>query len=302
MLVGGAIFAGGYYWQLRPGEILRGADLRGRHRARRNGARAPGVPGERRPSSQVGIELVDAVTRLASNFISFARLACVRAHARRASVRSCSPPPQPFGGECSGGSPRWRSSPSATPSRSRSKARVTGVQALRLEYYEALLPDLLGRGARIRPMEFARAYPSRRSDDRNDPVGLSGLAVVFVATTRRSQAPGGGFRRLLVVNAVIMLAAVAAGEPPALRGRRLCAGRDEYQSSRTPGRALLRRRHCRRGLYDRAGFAVAYTGAAALAAVSEKPRDVGPFARLRRPLQGIAIYGLVVAIVLIGKA
>ncbi len=51
-----------------------------------------------------------------------------------------------------------------------------------------------------------------------------------------------------------------------------------------------------------AGFAVAYTGAAALAAVSEKPEMFGRSLVIVGLAEGIAIYGLVVAIILIGKA
>ena len=51
-----------------------------------------------------------------------------------------------------------------------------------------------------------------------------------------------------------------------------------------------------------AGFAVAYTGAAALAAISEKPELFGRAMVFVGLAEGIAIYGLVIAIVLIGKA
>ena len=63
-----------------------------------------------------------------------------------------------------------------------------------------------------------------------------------------------------------------------------------------------RSRHRRRRLGDRRGFAVAYTGAAALAAVSEKPEMFGRSLVFVGLAEGIAIYGLVVAIILIGKA
>ena len=51
-----------------------------------------------------------------------------------------------------------------------------------------------------------------------------------------------------------------------------------------------------------AGFAVAYTGAAALAAVSEKPEMFGRSLVFVGLAEGIAIYGLVIAIILIGQA
>ncbi|WP_330180123.1 ATP synthase subunit C [Nocardia sp. NBC_01503] len=51
-----------------------------------------------------------------------------------------------------------------------------------------------------------------------------------------------------------------------------------------------------------AAIAVAYTGAAALAAVSERPELFGRAMVIVGLAEGIAIYGLVVAVLLIGKA
>ncbi len=50
-----------------------------------------------------------------------------------------------------------------------------------------------------------------------------------------------------------------------------------------------------------AALAVAYTGAAALAAVSERPELFGRALVVVGLAEGIAIYGLIVAIILIGK-
>lgn len=50
-----------------------------------------------------------------------------------------------------------------------------------------------------------------------------------------------------------------------------------------------------------AGIAVAYTGAAALAAISEKPELFGRSLVIVGLAEGIAIYGLVIALLLIGK-
>ena len=47
---------------------------------------------------------------------------------------------------------------------------------------------------------------------------------------------------------------------------------------------------------------MAYTGAAALATISEKPELFGRAMVIVGLAEGIAIYGLVIAIVLIGKA
>ncbi len=51
-----------------------------------------------------------------------------------------------------------------------------------------------------------------------------------------------------------------------------------------------------------AGFAVAYTGSAALALMSERPEMFGRAMVVVGLAEGIAIYGLVVAVILIGKA
>lgn len=51
-----------------------------------------------------------------------------------------------------------------------------------------------------------------------------------------------------------------------------------------------------------AAFAVAYTGSAALAAVSERPELFGRAMVIVGLAEGIAIYGLIVSVILIGKA
>jgi V/A-type H+-transporting ATPase subunit K len=51
-----------------------------------------------------------------------------------------------------------------------------------------------------------------------------------------------------------------------------------------------------------AGVAVAYTGAAALAAMSERPELFGRAMVVVGLAEGIAIYGLIVAIILVGRA
>jgi V/A-type H+-transporting ATPase subunit K len=51
-----------------------------------------------------------------------------------------------------------------------------------------------------------------------------------------------------------------------------------------------------------AAIAVAYTGSAAIAAMSERPELFGRAMVIVGLAEGIAIYGLVIAILLIGKA
>jgi len=50
------------------------------------------------------------------------------------------------------------------------------------------------------------------------------------------------------------------------------------------------------------GIAVAYTGSAALAAMSERPEMFGRAMVVVGLAEGIAIYGLIVAVILVGKA
>lgn len=50
-----------------------------------------------------------------------------------------------------------------------------------------------------------------------------------------------------------------------------------------------------------AGVAVSYTGSAALAAIAEKPEMLGRALVIVGLAEGIAIYGLIVAVILIGK-
>jgi len=131
---------------------------------------------------------------------------------------------------------------------------------------------------------------------------LPAVAVVFVTTTAAlRKAPARGFRRLLIVNAVIMLAAVG------LASLLLFGVVDSAQAATDTSQsnswaALLGAGIAVAGSTIGAGFAVAYTGAAALAAVSEKPEMFGRSLVFVGLSEGIAIYGLVVAIILIGQA
>jgi V/A-type H+-transporting ATPase subunit K len=51
-----------------------------------------------------------------------------------------------------------------------------------------------------------------------------------------------------------------------------------------------------------AGVAVSYTGSAALAAIAERPEMLGRSLVIVGLAEGIAIYGLIIAVILIGKA
>ena len=141
---------------------------------------------------------------------------------------------------------------------------------------------------------------------------LVALPVVLVVTvgsflllrTRRT----GGLRILVAIDVAVLVAAavlvattltsgpaaaevtatgvVTAGQAPAGIG----------------GTALIAAAIAVAGSSLGAAFAVAYTGSAALAAMSERPEIFGRAMVVVGLAEGIAIYGLVIAVILIGKA
>lgn len=131
--------------------------------------------------------------------------------------------------------------------------------------------------------------------------GLPVIAATALATVwilRRS--PQHGLQRLLVLNGVVLLAglgliaSVLVGAVPA----------EAATASSNPGSgdALLGAGIAVAGSSIGAGIGVSYTGSAALAAISEKPDMFGRAMVFVGLAEGIAIYGLVIAIMLIGKA
>jgi V/A-type H+/Na+-transporting ATPase subunit K len=127
------------------------------------------------------------------------------------------------------------------------------------------------------------------------------LAVFAVTTAALRRAPASGYRRLLAVNGVLVLAALSVaallllGVVEPAQAATAAGGSGSWAALLGAGIAVA-------GSTIGAGFAVAYTGAAALAAVSEKPEMFGRSLVIVGLAEGIAIYGLVVAIILIGKA
>jgi V/A-type H+-transporting ATPase subunit K len=111
----------------------------------------------------------------------------------------------------------------------------------------------------------------------NIVVTAGALAIVIGALSAGPAAATGG-----AASAV----AVAAVETPAGAG----------------GAALIASAIAVAGSSIGAAFAVAYTGSAALAAMSERPEIFGRAMVVVGLAEGIAIYGLIIAIILIGKA
>lgn len=114
-----------------------------------------------------------------------------------------------------------------------------------------------------------------------------------------------GRRLLLMVNAailvaavvlVVMLASAATGSAnPATPVQDQAGGQDN-------GAALIGAAIAVAGSSLGAAIAVAYTGAAAIAAMSERPELFGRSMVVVGLAEGIAIYGLIIAIILIGRA
>jgi V/A-type H+-transporting ATPase subunit K len=127
---------------------------------------------------------------------------------------------------------------------------------------------------------------------------IAGVAAVTAWMLRRW--PAKGVRRLLLLNGLILLGAVGlllavlAGAADA-EAATAAAGKD-------PRAALLGAAIAVAGSSIGAGIGVSYTGSAALAAMSEKPEMFGRAMVVVGLAEGIAIYGLVIAIMLIGKA
>ena len=123
--------------------------------------------------------------------------------------------------------------------------------------------------------------------------------VIAAGWARRD--PQRALRRLVAVDAVIALFALVAAAALALGVVDPAQAADAATTS-SSGSAFIGAGIAIAGSAIGAGIAVAYTGAAALAAISEKPEMFGRAMVIVGLAEGIAIYGLVIAVVLIGKA
>lgn len=108
-----------------------------------------------------------------------------------------------------------------------------------------------------------------------------------------------GLRAFKAFNAVLLMAAGVAtfvADPSAVFAATASAGKP-YSGQAVIGAAIAVA-----GSSIGAAIAVAYTGSAALAAMSERPEMFGRAMVIVGLAEGIAIYGLVMAIILVGKA
>jgi V/A-type H+-transporting ATPase subunit K len=131
------------------------------------------------------------------------------------------------------------------------------------------------------------------------PVLAVALGAVRLLLRRRSRR---AFRWLLATN-LLLLCGACAVVVTALSGSAQAAGPAQAAASQAVnGSALIGAAIAVAGASIGAAIAVAYTGAAALAALSERPEMFGRAMVIVGLAEGIAVYGLVVAILLIGKA
>jgi V/A-type H+-transporting ATPase subunit K len=111
-------------------------------------------------------------------------------------------------------------------------------------------------------------------------------------------------RTLYVVNGFVMVIglamviAIVAAFPADAAG----AAQDSAETAEANSSALIAASIAVAGSSLGAAIAVAYTGAAALAAMSERPELFGRSMVIVGLAEGIAIYGLIIAIILIGRA
>lgn len=114
-----------------------------------------------------------------------------------------------------------------------------------------------------------------------------------------------GINTVLVAAALMVLAVAAASDPAVAQSGVDAAGHSVSAAATTTDSnwaALLGAAIAVAGSSLGAAIAVAYTGAAALATMSERPELFGRAMVIVGLAEGIAIYGLIVAIILIGNA
>jgi V/A-type H+-transporting ATPase subunit K len=138
-------------------------------------------------------------------------------------------------------------------------------------------------------------------------IALPAVVVVALATpwlVRRRGRPA--IRLVLATNGLLLLAALVLGvlaataEPSS--AATLPAAAAAAAETQANGSALIGAAIAVAGSSIGAAIAVAYTGSAALAAMSERPELFGRAMVIVGLAEGIAIYGLIVSVILIGKA
>lgn len=127
------------------------------------------------------------------------------------------------------------------------------------------------------------------------------MAAGCTAALRRYRRRGlrwlGALNGLFLLAALVLVIVALSAGPSAAQSTDATSS----TSSDVAGPALLGAAIAVAGSSIGAAFAVAYTGAAALAAISERPEIFGRAMVIVGLAEGIAIYGLIIAVILIGK-
>jgi V/A-type H+-transporting ATPase subunit K len=129
---------------------------------------------------------------------------------------------------------------------------------------------------------------------------LGVTSALTLVVLRRS--PASSLRWLRALNAALLLAGGVLLVVALTAGPSGAAAAAESTSSSSSSAALLGAAIAVAGSSIGAAIAVAYTGSAALAAISERPELFGRAMVIVGLAEGIAIYGLIVSVILIGKA
>ncbi len=138
------------------------------------------------------------------------------------------------------------------------------------------------------------------------PVALVGSWIAIVLGHDRAR----GLRRLRMLSVVLLLAGVSVlllavfarpGHATPVADRPGVTSSSSTSSSSSSDSAFIGAAIAVAASSLGAALAVAYTGSAALAAISERPELFGRALVVVGLAEGIAIYGLIVAIILIGK-
>jgi V/A-type H+-transporting ATPase subunit K len=137
------------------------------------------------------------------------------------------------------------------------------------------------------------------------PALIVACAGALVLLRRRGRSALGvmiGLDLVLLVASLVVLGLAVTGGTAEADPAAVAAAAQQTADSSSTWAALLGAAIAVAGSSIGAAIAVAYTGAAALAAMSERPELFGRAMVIVGLAEGIAIYGLIVAIILIGRA
>jgi V/A-type H+-transporting ATPase subunit K len=132
------------------------------------------------------------------------------------------------------------------------------------------------------------------------------LVVVLATRVALRTHSGPALHAILAINVLLALVAgvvlVLAAAPDPVSAVATATAAADSTSDSSSWAALLGAAIAVAGSSIGAAIAVAYTGAAALATMSERPELFGRAMVIVGLAEGIAIYGLIVAIILLGSA